>query len=190
MTPANLERINAVTGVSAVLSLQHDDCLAYNDIDYQEMQAHGVKLGLQMARSPMRDFDLVDQRQKLSFAVAALTGLQGRGHRTYVHCTAGLGRAPLTVLGYLSWVEGWASEEAIRMIHSRRPDAVPAWEAFRGCQEDMVERYRQRIEQRAYELYQARVDNQGDAKADWLLAERAILRASLMEFDSLTTTNL
>lgn len=190
MKPANLAQIKAATDVTAILSLQHDDCLAYWNIDYTEMVAQSKTLGLQLVRSPMRDFDVADQRRKLPLAVAALAHLQAQGHHTYVHCTAGLGRAPLTVLGYLSWVEGWSQEEAIRMIHSGRPGAVPAWEAYRGCQEDMVKRYQQRIVQKAHELYQARTGIEGDAETDWLQAERAVLRSAFMEFDPVTRGNL
>jgi len=126
MTTADLERIGAEARVSVVLSVQHDDCLAYWDIDYPDMRAHGGQVGLRMARSPMRDFDLPDQRRHLAQAVRALAGLQSEGHRPYVHCTAGLGRAPLTVLSHLAWVEGRSPEEAISLIHRGRPSAVPA----------------------------------------------------------------
>ena len=89
MTPADLERIRTRAGVSAVLSLQHNDCLARWGIDYVQMCTHGEKLGLRMARSPMREFDTGDQRRCLPNAVAALAQIQSQGHRTYVHCTAG-----------------------------------------------------------------------------------------------------
>jgi hypothetical protein len=180
MTTADLDRIGAEAGVSAVLSVQHDDCLAYWDIDYAEMRTHGEKLGLRMARSPMRDFDIPDQRRNLARAVRALADLRSDGHRTYVHCTAGLGRAPLTVLSYLIWVECLSPEEAIGLIHCGRPDAVPAWEAHHGCRADLVERHRARIEERAYALSQARPDGQGDAQSDWLQAEVEILRTLLL----------
>jgi hypothetical protein len=178
MTTADLDRIGAETGVSAVLSVQHDDCLAYWGIDYAEMRTHGEKLGLRMARSPMRDFDIPHQRRNLAQAVRELADLQSDGHRTYVHCTAGLGRAPLTVLSHLVWVEGLSPEEAISLIHRGRPGAVPAWEAHQGCRADLLERYRPRIEERAYMLSQAR-SGEGDAQSDWLQAEVEVLRSVL-----------
>ena len=183
MTPADLRKIKATTGVSAVLSLQHDDCLGYWSIDYQEMSAYGARLGLHLVRCPMRDFDVADQRRRLAFAVAALSNLQAQGHRTYVHCTAGLGRAPLTVLGYLSWVEEQSPDDAIKVIHRARPGAVPAWEAFHGCRNDMIQRYQWRIKERAHELYQARAGGKGDAESDWLLAEQAIIKSALLELN-------
>jgi hypothetical protein len=180
MEPADLERIRARAGASAVLSLQHDDCLAYWHIDYRRMRTQGARLGLCMARSPMRDFDIPDQRRRLSHAVAALARLLLRGHRAYVHCTAGLGRAPLTVLSYLVWVEEKSPEEAIRLIHAGRPEAVPAWEAHHGCREDLADRHRPHIERRAYDLFSLRAAGSGDARRDWLQAEREIIRAALL----------
>jgi hypothetical protein len=129
MTTADLDRIGAESGVSAVLSVRHDDCLAYWSIDCDQMRTFGESLGLRMARSPMRDFDIPDQRRNLARAVRTLGDLQSSGHCTYVHCTAGLGRTPLTVLSYLIWVEGQSPDEAIGLIHRGRPGAVPAW----GC---------------------------------------------------------
>ena len=137
-----------------------------------------------MARSPMRDFDIPDQRRNLAQAVRVLVVLQSKGHRTYVHCTAGLGRAPLTVLSYLVWVEGLSPEEAIGLIHRGRPDAVPAWEAHQGCREDLVIRYRPHIEERAYALSRARTADQGDPHEDWRQAEAEVIRTALTAMDS------
>jgi hypothetical protein len=185
MTTADLERIGAEAGVSAVLSVQHDDCLAYWDIDYPEMRTHGERLGLRMARSPMRDFDIPDQRRHLARAVRTLADLLSEGHCTYVHCTAGLGRAPLTVLSYLVWVEGLSPEEASGLIQRGRPDAVPAWEAHHGCRQDLVVRYRPHIEERAYALSQARAAEQGDPQDGWRQAEVEVIRSALTAIDTL-----
>jgi hypothetical protein len=177
MTPTDLGRIRDGAGVSALLSLQHDDCLTYWGIDYSAMRRHGADLGLMMQRCPVRDFDIPDQRARLPHAVAALIRLQSAGHRTYVHCTAGLGRAPLTVLGYLAWIEGLSPECAIGLIHAARPGAVPAWEAYHGCRDDLVVQNRARIEARAYERHEA--DRRCSALENWTAAEAEVLRAVL-----------
>ena len=177
MAPRDLETIQRRSRISAVLSVQHDDCLAYWGIDYQQMQAHGSGLGLSMARSPMRDFDLADQRRHLPAAVAALASLRAAGDRIYVHCTAGLGRSPLTVLGYLTWIEGRSPQEAIGLIQQGRPGAVPAWEAYHGCREELVMRNRARIETRAHERHEA--DRRCSALENWTAAETEVLRAVL-----------
>ena len=123
MTAADVSRIRKGAGVSAILSLQHDECLAYWGIDYDAIRDQATQQGLAIDRCPVRDFDIPNQRARLPFAVAALHRLLAEGHRTYVHCTAGLGRSPLAVLGYLSWLEGKPPEEAMRMILRARPGA-------------------------------------------------------------------
>jgi protein-tyrosine phosphatase len=116
-------------------------------------------------------------RRCLPRAVAELAALRAQGHRIYVHCTAGLGRSPLTVLAYLVLVEGYSPERAIRLIHAARPGAVPAWEAFHGCLEDLVSRHRAAIEKRAYELYEQGIHQAADA--DWNQAQADVLRSVL-----------
>ncbi len=177
MTPDDLKLIHAGAGVSAVLSLQHDDCLAYWGIDYTQMRCTGTELGLTMERFPIRDFDIFDMRRRLPDAISTLAHPRARGHRTYVHCTAGLSRAPLTVLGYLTLVEGYAPDQAIRFILAGRAGAVPAWEAYHGCCEDLVARHREAIERRAYELYEQGVH--GDAHDNWWHAQAEVLRSAL-----------
>jgi hypothetical protein len=178
MNPGDLARIRNEAQASAVLSVQHDECLAYWGIDYARLQDRATALGLILVRCPIRDFDIADMRQQLPAAISALASLQARGHRTYVHCTAGLGRSPLVVLAYLILVQKQDPEEAISMILSSRSDAVPAWEAYHGCRYDLVERHRQAIARRAYELYQQGVNTGADA--DWQQAESEVLRNALL----------
>lgn len=173
----DLKRIHAEAKVSAVFSLQHNDCLNYWGIDYRAMSRNAKKLGLTMARCPIRDFDIPDMRRQLPDAISKLAELLAAGHRTYVHCTAGLGRAPLTVLGYLTLIGDFVPEDAIRLILKGRPEAVPAWEAFHGACHDLVTRYRNLIEQRAYELYELGIHS--DALADWDRAQAEVLRSVL-----------
>ena len=174
MRPDDMGRIQKEAGVSALLSLQHDDCLKYWGIDYPQMQNKAAEIGLTLARRPIRDFDITDMRRQLPSAVSGLAALLAQGHRTYVHCTAGLGRSPLVVLGYLTLVDGRDPEEAIAMILDSRTGAVPAWEAYRGCRYDLVEANRNKIEQRAYELYEQGIND--DMQTDWRQAEREVLR--------------
>jgi atypical dual specificity phosphatase len=177
MASADLQRISEKTGVSSVLSLQHDECLAFWGIDYESMQRTAEALGLIMVRCPIRDFDLEDMRRQLPTAVKMLSRIIGGGHRVYVHCTAGMGRAPLTVLGYLSIVEGYHPDEAIQLILASRPEAVPAWEALEGCVADLTAQHWEAINRRAYELYAQEIN--GDAHSDWVQAQAEILRTAL-----------
>lgn len=178
MAPSDLRRIREGTGATAVLSLQHDDCLVYWSIDYDAMCRAGAELELRMARCPIQDFNIADMRRQLPAAVAALARLQEQGDRTYVHCTAGLGRAPLTVLAYLTLVQRLDPEEAIQLILQGRPGAVPAWEAYHGCLEDLADRHRSAIKRRAYELYKRGAND--TAAADWDQAQSEVIRSALL----------
>jgi protein-tyrosine phosphatase len=178
MRPDDLIRIQKEAKVSAILSLQHDDCLTYWGIDYLQMQHKAAEIGLTLVRTPIKDFDIKDMRQRLTSAVSILATLQANGHRTYVHCTAGLGRSPLVVLGYLTLVDGRDLEEAISMILASRTNAVPAWEAYHGCRNDLVEYNRKKIERRAYELYEKGTNY--SMQADWQQAEQEVLRNELL----------
>ncbi len=150
--PADLEEIKLSTGVSAVLSLQHDECLAHYGIDYDLMSREGRLMGLAMERHPIRDFDPRETRKHLPEAVRKLANLQSQGHRTYVHCTAGVSRAPLTVFGYLALVSGVDEVTARSMIMDGRPESVPYWEAYDGARSDLVALHREAIDQHAEQL--------------------------------------
>ena len=179
MKPSDLGRIKAEARASALMSLQHSDCLAYWKIDYPQMQHEARKVGLTMRRCPIRDFDIRDMQRRLPDAVALMAGLQAAGHRTYIHCTAGLGRAPLVVLGYLTLVMRVTPDQAIGRILAGRPGAVPAWEALHGARADLVERFRRPIERLAYELYKLGANE--DAAEDWIQAEAEVLRSVLSD---------
>ena len=174
--PSDLDALRLATRVSAVLSVQHDDCLDQQGIDYPRQVRYGRRLGLTMERCPLRDFDPADQRRGLPAAVRGLWGLLRQGHRVYVHGTAGLNRSPLVVLAYLTLVEGIGLEEAITLLLRARPEVCPTWEAYHGCRRELTARYGERIRQRAREL------GQGSAAAAaevWRRAERAIWREVL-----------
>lgn len=57
--------------------------------------------------------------------VRKLALFQALGKRTYVHCTAGINRASLTVLGYLTFVNGMDYDAALEIVKKNRPQANP-----------------------------------------------------------------
>jgi hypothetical protein len=174
---SDLDALRVETRVSAVLSLQHDECLEKQGIDYPRQVRYGRRIGLTMERCPLRDFDPDDQRRGLPAAVRGLWGLLRQGHRVYVHCTAGINRSPLVVLAHLTLVEGIGLEETITLLLRARPEVCPTWEAYHGCRQDWTARYADRIRQRAVELGRGSAPPAGSAL--WLQAERAIWREVL-----------
>jgi Predicted protein-tyrosine phosphatase len=181
MKVEDLTHIRAKAGASALLSLQHDQCLKQLAIDYASHLRFAEGNGLVMRRVPMRDFDRKDMQRYLPRATALLHTLLAGGHRVYVHCTAGLGRAPLTALSYLSLVEGWPLEEAWALIEKCRSDVIPNLEALQGSRADLVKRHRARIELKAeaHALRRQRLGGSGTEQQDWDRAEREIIREVL-----------
>jgi len=174
---SDLDALRVATRASAMLSVQHDECLAHQGIDDPGLVRYGRRLGLTMERCPLRDFDPADQQRGLPTAVRTLYGLLRQGHRVYVHCTAGINRSPLVVLAYLTLVEGMSLEEAMTLLLRARPEVCPTWEAYHGCRQELTGRYADRIRQRAFECSQRRPEL--SALDHWLQAERAIGREVL-----------
>lgn len=182
MVGSDLARIRTEARVSALLSLQHDLCYAHFGIDYGALRRHGRQLGLKLAWHPIRDFDADDARRRLPGAVRALDTLL-RGHeRVYVHCTAGMGRAPLTVLGYLVFIKGMAFEKGLALLRERRPIVCPNIDAFLNCYADLVQRHRSTIDERARRL--GLTMPHGDARLHQRHAEAQVLREAVLAKDA------
>lgn len=181
MTLPDFDRIKAGTGVSALLSVQHQDCRDHFKLNYTEHVDYGAGIGLTLVNAPMRDFDPPDQRQHLAGAVLALHDLLVEGHRVYVHCTAGINRAPLTVLSLLTFMEAQPFDTALATLLAGRPGAVPTWEAYYGTREDLLAGRDADLQLRAWVISQERP--QGGPEENWALAEREVLREIMMARD-------
>eukprot|EP00475_Leptophrys_vorax_P025185 TRINITY_DN35225_c0_g1_i2.p1 TRINITY_DN35225_c0_g1~~TRINITY_DN35225_c0_g1_i2.p1 ORF type:complete len:341 (-),score=17.14 TRINITY_DN35225_c0_g1_i2:166-1188(-) len=121
-SPLDLDRLRDEEGVGSVHCLQRDSDLEYFDLDINPIIERAAERGdIQHVWTPIRDFDPFDLRMQLPHAVASL--LKGmREHGTgYVHCTAGLGRAPATALAYMWWLRDLQLEEANAILQKVRP---------------------------------------------------------------------
>ena len=183
----DVERIIADAGATAILSLQSKACRGAFAIDYDAHRACGEAAGVAMINAPMLDFDPPDQRRNLPTAVRALTALLAAGRRVCIHCTAGINRSPLVVLGYLSFIETM-EPEALAYIREARPEAEPSWEAFVGARDDLVETLRPFIHVRAY--YRHRQHPEQDPARNWLAAETDVIRQALVSPRSLPQIRL
>eukprot|EP00898_Chlorokybus_atmophyticus_P007055 jgi/Chlat1/7350/Chrsp59S09142 len=89
-------------------------------------------------RHPIKDFDANSLRHNLPQAVATLHALhQITGGTMYIHCTAGLGRAPGVALAYMNWLRGYTLKEANELLQQVRP-CNPRYEAIRQATTDML----------------------------------------------------
>lgn len=124
-----------LAGVSAILSLQTDEDLQRLEVDWPALERHCQEVGVALRRVPIRDFDGEDLRRNLRPAVEALEELLNQRHTVYLHCTAGVGRAPSVLIAYLHWVEGQPLQEAYAQVARRRP-ITPNLEAIQRARLD------------------------------------------------------
>ena len=140
-TPLDVERLEA-EGVTTVLQLQEDSDLAYFSLDNEPIRARCVA-GKQIEhfRHAVRDFDPYSLRRRLPEAVALIAQRTARlgpaNGTTYIHCTAGLGRAPATALAYMWWFKGMPLDAAMSLLTGLRP-CKPREDAIREAAVDLL----------------------------------------------------
>jgi protein-tyrosine phosphatase len=114
--PASADDINHLKtdyGVTAILNLQTDHDFDYWDLNWSRIEARCYELGIEVRRIPVRDFDGLDLRKKLSQCVETLDELLRGGYTVYTHCNVGSGRSPSVAIAYLVWRQGWNLDDAI-----------------------------------------------------------------------------
>ncbi|GJS83585.1 phosphoglucan phosphatase DSP4, amyloplastic [Tanacetum coccineum] len=120
-TPADVDKLRSI-GVKTIYCLQQDPDLAYFSVDIDAIREYASTLDdIQHLRAQIRDFDGTDLRMRLPAVVSKLHKAVNRnGGITYIHCTAGLGRAPATALAYMFWVLGYKLNNAVSLILRNR----------------------------------------------------------------------
>ncbi|KAH9326190.1 hypothetical protein KI387_006368, partial [Taxus chinensis] len=136
--PADVDRLKDI-GVGTIFCLQQDPDLEYFGVDIGAIQRHVEDYdGFQHIRAEIRDFDAFDLRMRLPTVVGTLLKAVKNGcGKTYVHCTAGLGRAPSVALAYMFWVRGYKLEHANKLLQSVRP-CFPKLEGIKSATADML----------------------------------------------------
>jgi protein-tyrosine phosphatase len=144
-TPADVDRLAEEAGVTTVFCLQEDCDLDYFGIDVAGIAARCAERGdIRHVRFPIRDFDPFELRRLLPRAVARLAlahrppGQPGsEGGSVYIHCTAGMGRAPAAALAYMTWLRGWDLDQAYAHLRASRA-CSPKLEAVRAATTDLL----------------------------------------------------
>ncbi|CAL9246690.1 unnamed protein product [Arabidopsis halleri] len=137
-TPEDVDKLRKI-GVKTIFCLQQDPDLEYFGVDIRSIQAYAKKYSdIQHIRCEIRDFDAFDLRMRLPAVVSTLyKAVKRNGGVTYVHCTAGMGRAPAVVLTYMFWVQGYKLMEAHKLLMSKR-SCFPKLDAIRNATIDIL----------------------------------------------------
>jgi hypothetical protein len=128
-TIEDIERLRREAGITAVLNIHTDDDMRAVRVDFPPLEAHYQSCSIVLRRVPMVE-EQVELRAKLCQCIQALSELLAEGHTVYLHCTAGIGRAPTVAIGYLHTCLGWELDEAIEHVKSLR-QCAPHVEALR-----------------------------------------------------------
>lgn len=196
-SPGDIDRIVDEAGCDAILCLQCNDCHSALQIDWPVLRERAVAQGVMMTRVSVRDFDHNDQALMLPEAVRMLYTLLSMGRRVYVHCTAGINRATLTVVGYLTFVKGMDLDSAERLVKTQRSQAHPYIDCWRTVRTRLLEGRKEEIKAVARRLATEK-DSNGSGNQDnfdnWVAAEEQLIReqfdrqveASLTLLDSIT----
>jgi protein-tyrosine phosphatase len=106
--------------VSAILNLQDDEDLRINGIDVIALRESCRQCQIKLVRVPIRDGSSDDMSARLGDALKHLQDLLGARERVYLHCNAGLNRAPTLAIAWLHANAGMSLNEAMAHVKQRR----------------------------------------------------------------------
>lgn len=120
-TPEDASWLRAGPAVSAVVSLQDDLDLDRKGLSLSALERAYAAHDIHFRRVPVPDGDAEHLRRQLDEIVALVAGMLARGERVYLHCNAGLNRAPTIAVAYLHVHHGHSLAAACALVKARRP---------------------------------------------------------------------
>jgi len=119
-TPDDTSWLRAEQGVTAVLSLQDDADLASKGLELRDLEHAYRRAGLRFERMPVPDCDTDFLTARLDTIVATLHGFLAQGDHVYLHCNAGMNRAPSIAVAYLHVYRAMPLARARDFVKARR----------------------------------------------------------------------
>ncbi|XP_050386619.1 phosphoglucan phosphatase DSP4, amyloplastic [Argentina anserina] len=137
-TPQDVDKLRSI-GVKTIFCLQQNSDLEYFGVDIGAIQEYAKEFDdIEHLRAEIRDFDSYDLRFRLPAVVSKLYKAVNRnGGVSYIHCTAGMGRAPATVLAYMFWVQGYKLNDAVILLLNKR-SCCPKLDAIKNATADIL----------------------------------------------------
>lgn len=120
-TPEDAAWLRGAQAISAVVCLQDDIDFDRKGLSLRALERAYADHGIGFHHVPMPDGDAEVLRARLDETVALVAGLLARGERVYLHCNAGLNRAPTVAIAYLHVHRGHTLEAACTFVKARRP---------------------------------------------------------------------
>ncbi len=118
--PLDVEWLKSEHQVTAVMSLQDDADLASKNLKLAELKGLYARHGLRFEHAPVQDGDTEGFALRIDEIVVRLHTLVESGARAYVHCNAGMNRAPPVAIAYLHVHHFMPLLEAHEFVKDRR----------------------------------------------------------------------
>jgi protein-tyrosine phosphatase len=118
--PQDIAWLKQVHAITAVVSLQDDDDLRINGLDLSSLADSYVREGITMVRLPVPDGSAGHLARALETAVRQVQHLIEAGQRVYLHCNAGINRAPTVAIAFIHLHRTMGLEEATIYVRKRR----------------------------------------------------------------------
>jgi protein-tyrosine phosphatase len=128
-TPEDAPWLRAACGIRRVVSLQDDLDLERKGIRLNDLLAAYRRVEITLDRYPIADGDAGALCAALRSVLWGLHGSLAAGERVYLHCNAGLNRAPTVAVAYLHRHHGLSLEDACAVVKAQRP-CVPYMRAL------------------------------------------------------------
>ncbi len=106
--------------ITAIHNLQDDEDLRINGIDVIGLREACQHYQIKLVRTPIRDGSSDDMAARLGDALQHLEELLSARERVYLHCNAGLNRAPTLAIAWLRANAGMSLNEAMAHVKKRR----------------------------------------------------------------------
>ena len=107
-------------GITAVHNLQDDDDLRMNGLDAVLLRSEYDALGIDYVRTPIQDGSADAMAERLEVALHDLRELVDSNGRVYVHCNAGMNRAPTLAIAFLRAYRQMSLDEAMLLVKKQR----------------------------------------------------------------------
>jgi protein-tyrosine phosphatase len=117
---SDIEWLKAEHGVTAVHNLQDNEDLEANGLDINALKKKYEQHGIKFVRTPIQDGSSDEMATRLKAALDDLHDLVDSKERVYLHCNAGLNRAPTLAIAYLRAHRGMSLNEALAHVKARR----------------------------------------------------------------------
>ncbi len=118
--PEDIGWLKDTYGITAVHNLQDDEDLRINGLSANELRGEYDARGMMFVRTPIQDGSADAMAERLEVALEDLCELMKTRRRVYLHCNAGMNRAPTLAIAYLRACRQMSLEEAMLLVKRHR----------------------------------------------------------------------